>query len=260
MIRRSYRPLTALAVACLVLQGLFVALACGGGDGNTGLTTRNVSDGIAAATTTQQMNDAFTAAFRITRADQALSPFFPYNVQMPPEAREQLIAAQLQLREADYPRLDDVYRAVNDHPRLAGIRFAMTADQLVAQLNARLPAAYARPNEAAHAVLVLLSSRPGHMPTSAPTLAADTRLSPVQTYLLTYYLATQVPTRSLCTVMCDAAYYAAVGAILTAYAFCLTNPPVGGAAVCNALRDEALNLASNAHAFCIETCHNQGGG
>ncbi|MCW5940683.1 MAG: hypothetical protein KIS66_00535 [Fimbriimonadaceae bacterium] len=260
MICRPYRAFTAVAVGCLVLQGLFLALACGGNDDQTGLTTRNVSDALAAATTDRQMSDAFTGAFRITQSDRAISPFFPYGAQTPPEVRAQLETAQLRAQEGAYPTLAEAYRTVNDHPLLAGIRFALTADQLVARINALLPAAYAHPNEPANAVLVLLSSRPGEMPFVAPTLATDTRLSPIQAFMLTHYLATQVPTRSLCTNLCDAAYYAAVGAITVAYGLCVLNPPVGGAGVCNTIRDSALNLASNAHAACLEACHNQGGG
>lgn len=254
-----YRVCAFFAAMCLFAQIIMFAVACGGDGGETNLTTETVSNQIATATTTGRMESSYGDALRLTLTNQAYSPNYPFAVQLPDEAFDVFVSAQLHLPEANYPTLAAAFATINN-AQIPRLRFTFTAAQLAAQINSRLPAAYASPNTPANGLLVLLSSRPGHIPAAAPTLDPNTTLSPVQVFMLVQYLAQEQRNRSACTIACDVAYYAALGVIAAATAACAEGTGFIGTAICAALGAAAADAASQAHNSCLTACHNSGNG
>lgn len=245
----------ALAICSVALPPLLLA-GCGGGGSNEEprLTAHGVSEKFANASTPEEMHQAMVGARRLTALDQSF-PAAPDGV----ESVSDLIYGAVEGFELDHQASDDltfgeVFDAVNNDEELGDNLLNMTAAQAVDYVNTRLPAAYANPDSGVNATLVLLSSVPGAIPTTAPTMTVDTRLGPLQQVMLIHYLASVVSTRVPCWV-CDVAYLAALGAIQAFLIGCRRTRV--GIPFCQRTAANMRRAASAAYTACLATCHEQ---
>lgn len=166
------RNLTTLWLVCALW-------ACGGSGGVDVLTTREVSNAVASARNMAEMGQAFGNLYTLLAFQDG---------DLRRDAYSQFEEFQLNSNNIPGATLETVYNQVQDRlaadPRTARYASGMTVQEFVDLVNARLPAAYASPNSPANAPYVLLSSRPGAVPISAPTMSPNDRLTVFQTMML----------------------------------------------------------------------------
>lgn len=253
--RRILKGASILAIVSVLLPSLLLS-GCGGrSGGNGGVTTKSVSSEIARATQAEGMHAAFAKVRSLTSLDEVFTPEADSQQPINESIREAFAIMQLTFTEDQYLTFGQLYAIFNDNDKVGPNFLGMTAIQAVQAINARLPGAYADPDRSANATLILLSSRAGNIPASAPTLTVDTRLSPVQQLMAIHHLAKTYTVRTSCT-MCYVQYAGMIAAILVFTTACGLLAPwflIGCAA--GALTLEAA--ATFYLASCLESCHSQ---
>jgi len=253
------RVLSYFVVFCVFMQACLL-ISCGGGGGGGGaLTTAKVSREIARANTQPQIHKAYDDAITISGLNGPVGGGTTAVYNVPANVQEAYEELQANEPASAYPTISQMYAVINNDPDFASGKLGLTDAQLVADLNSKLAAAYASPNSPpSNATLVLLSSTPGNIPSVAPTLTPDTKLSPLQRMMFGKYLGTLAATRSLCTVGCYAAYYAILAIIAAAQADCTVDTGFIGTLACRALAGIARAAAKDLLNQCLAGCHDQG--
>jgi len=250
--------LVAYAMATVLLFESAMLIGCGGSSHHTP-SVSDVSQSVATAHTSGEMHSAYVAAVKLVAYDKAIVPGTNSTPVMPPEVLQGYEQLQLAEPESAYPTFAQAFATINDNPDLNGIKLHMTVDQVLANLNARLPAAYTDRTTSDSALLILLSSRPGAIAATAPVMTSTMKLSPLQRFVLPKVLAQLLASRGACETACDVAYFAALGLIGALVAECSAGTGFLGTALCIALGAAAKNAADQAHQACLDACHNQGG-
>jgi len=255
--KKVNRVLSYFVVFCVFMQACLL-ISCGGsGGGNGPLTTARASREVARATTQPQIHMAFDDIVKVSGFNGPVGNGSNAVYHLDPNVQTAFEQADASETVADFETVSDLYTAINNDPDFAVVKLGLSVTDVVAGINSKLPAAYANPNTPVNATLVLMSSRPGNIPSVAPTLTADTLLSPVQQLMFAKYIGTLGATRSICTVGCYVAYAAEIAAIVAAKGFCLKNKV--NPFVCNILAGLARVAAKASLNACLATCHDQGG-
>lgn len=250
--------LVAYAMAAVLLFESAMLLGCGGSSNHTP-SVSDVSHSVATAQTSSEMHSAYAAVVKLVAYDKPIVPGRTSTPVIPPVVMQGYEQLQLVEPESAYPTFAQAFSTVNDNPKLGTIKLHMTVDQVLANLNSRLPAAYADRGTPDSALLILLSSRPGAITATAPMMTANMKMSPLQRFVLPKVLAQLLASRGACEIACDVAYYAALGLIGALVAECEAATGFLGTAICIGVGAAAADAASAAHDACLDACHNQGG-